>query len=212
MDTGSLWRSVDEERAALAEQLDGLDTAAWATPSLCTGLTVREVLAHLTVSGAVSGPRWFLGVMRARFDFDRQVIDRLREQLGADPDETLARFRATVGSRTAPPLPRLALLGEMVVHGEDIRRPLGLVRAHPRATLDAVLRYYAGTDQVVVARKRVRGLRLEATDSGVSVGDGPAVRGTSLALIMAMTGRSAYCPELSGPGASMLADRCASTA
>jgi hypothetical protein len=33
------------------------------------------------------------------------------------------------------------------------------------------------------------------------------VRGASLALIMAMTGRSDYCAELSGPGAATLADR-----
>ena len=84
-----------------------IDEAQWSTPSLCAGLTVREVLAHLTVSGAVSGPRWFAGVVRARFDFDKQVDDRLREQLGASSSETLSRFRSTIGSRTSPPLPRL---------------------------------------------------------------------------------------------------------
>lgn len=204
----ALWRSIDAERQALVEQLDPLDRTAWSTPSLCAGLSVREVLAHMTVSGAVSAPRWFLGVLRARFDFDKQVDDRLREQLGSDERDTLARFRSTLGSRTSPPLPAVALLGEMVVHGEDIRRPLGLSRAYPRPTLDALLSYYAGTDQVVIAKRRVVGLRLEATDSGITIGHGEPVRGTSLALIMAMTGRLPYCAELAGPGASVLADRC----
>ena len=113
----------------------------------------------------------------------------------------------TVGSRTSPPLPALALLGEMVVHGEDIRRPLGLERDYPQSTLDALVRYYAGTDQVVIAKKRIQGLRLEAADSDVRVGWGELVRGSSLALIMAMTGRGAYCAELSGSGASVLAQR-----
>jgi uncharacterized protein (TIGR03083 family) len=92
MNRDALWASIDGERTALANQLEPLTTSEWATPSLCTGLSVREVLAHLTVSGAVSGPRWFAGVVRARFDFDKQVGQRLREQLGADPGETLNPF------------------------------------------------------------------------------------------------------------------------
>ncbi|MWV51391.1 maleylpyruvate isomerase family mycothiol-dependent enzyme (plasmid) [Rathayibacter sp. VKM Ac-2803] len=207
VERNAIWQSIDVEREALADELAQVIELLWSTPSLCAGLTVREVLAHLTVSGVVSGPRWFVGVVRARFDFDKQVDDRLREQLGASPRETLSRFRATIGSRTSPPLPRLALLGEMVVHGEDIRRPLGLVRDYPAATLTALLRYYAGTDQVVIAKKRVRGLRLEAVDTGITLGEGDAVRGSTLALIMAMTGRASYCAELSGAGVSTLAAR-----
>jgi uncharacterized protein (TIGR03083 family) len=202
-----VWSRIDREREALADQLELLDLSRWDTPSLCEGLSVREVLAHLTVSGAVSAPRWFLGVIRARFDFDKQLDQRLREQLGSTPKETLRRFRATVGSRIAPPLPRLALLGEMVVHGEDIRRPLGLARMYPRPTLDALLRYYASTDQVVPAKGRIRGLRLEAIDSGITVGEGELVRGDTVSLIMAMTGRKSYCTELAGPGVSLLAER-----
>ncbi|GGF03270.1 maleylpyruvate isomerase family mycothiol-dependent enzyme [Mycetocola zhadangensis] len=202
-----VWRRIEEERAVLADNLESLSPAQWAVPSLCTGLSVREVLAHLTVSGTVSGPQWFLGVLRARFDFDQQVVDRLQEQLGSSPSETLNRFRRTVGSRTSPPLPAIALLGEMVVHGEDIRRPLGLVRDYPRPVLDALLRYYAGTDQVVIAKKRIDGLRLEADDSDVTVGHGQPVRGSSVALIMAMTGRGAYCADLSGAGVPVLAGR-----
>jgi uncharacterized protein (TIGR03083 family) len=207
MERTQVWESIDIERRALVEDLGQVDESRWSTPSLCAGLTVREVLAHLTVSGAVSGPRWLAGVVRARFDFDKQVHDRLREQLGASPKETLSRFQATIGSRTSPPLPRLALLGEMVVHGEDIRRPLGLAREYPLRTLAALLRYYAGTDQVVIAKRRVQGLRLEASDTGITLGEGDAVRGSTLALIMAMTGRSAYCAELTGPGVIELAAR-----
>jgi uncharacterized protein (TIGR03083 family) len=207
MKRAEAWSAIDLERRALADQLGSLEPERWQTPSLCAGLSVREVLAHLTVSGAVSPARWFAGVLRARFDFDKQMDQRLREQLGDSAADTLRWFRATVGSRTAPPLPKLALLGEMVVHGEDIRRPLGLLREHPRATLSAVLRYYAGTDQVVLARGRITGLRLEAADDDVSIGAGDLVRGSSLALIMAVTGRKAYCAELTGPGVAVLAAR-----
>ena len=53
----------------------------------------------------------------------------------------------------------------------------------------------------------VRGLRLEAVDTGISLGEGDVVRGNTVALIMAMTGRSAYCAELAGPGVAELEAR-----
>ena len=88
----------------------------------------------------------------------------------------------------------------MVVHGEDIRRPLGLTRDHPPAPLSSLLRPYAGTDLVVLAWGRVRGLRLEADDDHLVVGQRTFVRGSTFALIMAMTGRKDCRAELSGPG------------
>lgn len=205
--TTRTWDLIHAERAALADDLRDLDDARWATPSLCAGLSVREVLAHLTAAASLGGLRWFAGVVRCRFDFDAQVAMRLAEQLGSSPAATFARFEGVVRSTTTPPLPRLAILGEAVVHGEDIRRPLGIARAYPAEVLDAVARYYASTDQVVVARRRVRGLRLVATDGGFTTGAGPEVSGRTLALVLAMTGRSAYCDELTGPGVPTLRAR-----
>jgi uncharacterized protein (TIGR03083 family) len=101
-----------------------------------------------------------------------------------------------------------ALLGEVVVHGEDIRRPLGITHDHPVDVLTQVIRYYAGSDQVVVARSRVRGLHLRATDGPFAAGAGPLVSGPTLALVMAMTGRGAFCDELTGEGVAALRARC----
>ncbi|WP_067962696.1 maleylpyruvate isomerase family mycothiol-dependent enzyme [Nocardiopsis trehalosi] len=202
-----LWPLIHRERAALAADLSGLTEERWATPSLCAGLTVREVLAHLTSSASLTGLRWFAGVVRCRFDFDAQVAMRLAEQMGGSGAETLARFRAVVDSTTSPPLPGPAILGEVVVHGEDIRRPLGIAGERPIAVLTRVAEYYQGSDQVVVAKSRVRGLRLQATDGPFASGGGPLVRGGTLALIMAMTGRSAHLDELDGDGVETLRER-----
>jgi uncharacterized protein (TIGR03083 family) len=147
------------------------------------------------------------GVIRCRFDFDRQVALRLAEQMGATPAETLARFRRVVASTTKPPLPIVAMLGEAIVHGEDIRRPLGIERDYPVATLTAVVGYYQGSDMPVLTRSRVRGLRLTATDGPFTAGAGPQVSGTTLALIMAMAGRALYCGELDGDGVAILRER-----
>ncbi|MFK0245553.1 maleylpyruvate isomerase family mycothiol-dependent enzyme [Amycolatopsis azurea] len=199
-----VWPLVHAERAALAEDLAGLTEERWATPSLCAGLTVREVLAHLTSGASLTPLRWMAGVIRCRWDFDKQVAMRLAEQLGEDGAETLERFRRVVTSTTKPPLPKIAMLGEAIVHAEDIRRPLGIRRDYPIAVLTALAGYYQGSDLVVQAKGRIGGLRLEATDGPFSVGSGPLVSGTTLALIMAMTGRAAYLAELGGDGVSIL--------
>ncbi|AWL33034.1 maleylpyruvate isomerase family mycothiol-dependent enzyme [Streptomyces albidoflavus] len=206
--TDPVWASIHAERAALAADLAGLTEEQWATPSLCSGLTVREVLAHLTASASLNAVRWMAGVIRCRFDFDRQVAVRLAEHLGTTPAETLERFRSVVASTTKPPLPVVAMLGETLVHGEDIRRPLGLRRDHPVGVVTRVAAYYQGSDQVVVARSRVAGLRLVADDGPFTSGTGPLVSGSTLALVMAMTGRTACCDDLDGEGVELLRSRC----
>lgn len=203
----ALWPQIHAERAALADDLAHLSDTRWSTPSLCAGLSVREVLAHLTAGASLTPARWMAGVLRCRFDFDRQVAMRLAEHLGDSPADTAARFRRVVTSTTKPPLPVVAMLGETVVHGEDIRRPLGIRREYPVGTLTAVARYYLGSDLVVLAKGRVRGLRLEATDSDFSGGSGPLVSGPTLALIMAMTGRSRFLDDLDGDGVEILRGR-----
>ncbi|MFD3376226.1 MULTISPECIES: maleylpyruvate isomerase family mycothiol-dependent enzyme [unclassified Streptomyces] len=203
-----IWPLIRAERTSLAADLAELTDEQWTTPSLCTELTVREVLAHLTAAANLNSVRWLAGVIRCRFDFDKQVAMRLAEQLGATPAETLERFRRVVPSTTKPPLPALAMLGETIVHGEDIRRPLGIVRDHPTETVTRVAEYYRGSDLVVLAKGRIDGLRLTATDGPFTTGAGPLVSGTTLALVMAMTGRASYCDDLEGEGAELLRDRC----
>jgi uncharacterized protein (TIGR03083 family) len=202
--TADIWALIHAERAALADDLAGLTSEQWATTSLCTELTVREVLAHLTATATLTPLRWLAGVIRCRFDFDKQVAMRLAEQLGDSPAETLARFRRAVTSTTTPPLPRMAILGETVIHGTDIRRPLGIHRDHPIETLTRLAEYYRGTDLVVLAKGRIGGLRLAATDGPFATGTGALVTGPTLALIMAMTGRTACCDDLTGEGVAAL--------
>jgi uncharacterized protein (TIGR03083 family) len=201
------WSLLHAERAALAADLENLTDEQWATPSLCTALTVREVLAHLTAGASLNPVQWLAGVIRCRFDFDKQVAMRLAEQLGTTPTETLERFRRTATSTTKPPLPIVAMLGEVIVHGEDIRRPLNIHRDYPGQALTKVAEFYQGRNSTIPSKKRSSGLRLEATDGLFSAGSGPAVSGTTLALIMAMAGRATYCDELHGEGVTVLRDR-----
>jgi hypothetical protein len=56
------------------------------------------------------------------------------------------------------------MLGETIVHGEDIRRPLGIERDYPVTTLTISAEYYQGSDLPALTKGRARDLRLTATD------------------------------------------------
>ncbi|HWV76379.1 MAG TPA: maleylpyruvate isomerase family mycothiol-dependent enzyme [Isoptericola sp.] len=201
------WSMIHAERAALADELSGIDDAGWARPSLCGGWTVEEVVAHLTAGASTGRWAWLRSIVGARFDADLHNARRLAEHRGATPAETLARFRAVATSTVAPSGHAAAWLGEVVVHGQDVRTPLGLSRTPPVAATTAVARFFVRRDFTVSGRSVARGLRLEATDGPFAHGDGPVVRGSTLALVMVLAGRRVFCDALTGEGLARVRER-----
>lgn len=92
------------------------------------------------------------------------------------------------------------------VHHQDIRRPLGMPRVIPPERLKRVLDAVPGNPRLGAGR-RIRGLRLQATDLDWAIGEGPEVHGTGEALLMVMTGRRGIVSELAGQGTPTLAAR-----
>lgn len=208
---GALWAAVHAERAALADDLTSLDEAQWALPSLCGRWTVEDVVAHLTAAASIGRLRWLTSVLGARFDFDVHNERRLAEHRGATTAETLDRFRRTVTSTTAASGHTAAWLGEVIVHAEDVRRPLGLHRPPSLEAVTEVAYFYASRNFTVASRSAAEGLRLEASDGPFASGSGSLVTGTTLALTMAMAGRGTHCEDLTGPGVPTLRERCTLT-
>lgn len=123
----SIWTAVHAERAALAENLANLDDEQWAQQSLCGRWTVQEVVAHLTAAAGIGRLRWLASIIGARFDAGVHNQRRLAEHLGAHPAQTLQQFRRIITRTTAASGHTPAWLGEVVVHAQDIGRPLGIV-------------------------------------------------------------------------------------
>jgi uncharacterized protein (TIGR03083 family) len=203
-----LWSLAHAERAALARDLSELGDEQWAAATLCGRWSVEEVVAHLTAAASVGPVRWVASVLGARFDFDLHNDRRLAEHRGTAPAETLARFRAIETSTTSTFGPIEAWVGEVVIHGQDIRHPLGIAHDVDGAAATAVARFLAKGDFTVPSKTNIAGLRLEATDGPFASGAGPLVTGTTLALVMAMAGRGAYCGQLTGEGVETLRARC----
>ena len=205
--SGDLWALVHAERAALAEDLAGLDAEQWRHDTLCGEWDVEQVVAHLTAAASLNQRQWLRSMLAARFRPDVHNQRRLAENCGATPAETLDRFRAVITSTTAPSRHTPAYLGEVVVHAQDIRQPLGLARTPSVGALTPVAGFFAGRDFAVASHTHVAGLQLRADDGPFAAGTGPLVTGSTLALVMSMAGRVPYQAELDGPGVPDLRSR-----
>ncbi|HEV3227030.1 MAG TPA: maleylpyruvate isomerase family mycothiol-dependent enzyme [Acidimicrobiales bacterium] len=207
MDKGEIWPAIHAERAALASDLSALSEEQWNTPSLCAEWTVRDTLAHMTATAKISPPAFFGKMIGSGFSLGRMQTKDIAVERGSSPDDTLARFTAEVSSSKHPPGPTDTWLGETIIHAEDIRRPLGMAHGYSTDAAVRVAEFYKGSNLVVGAKKRVAGLKLQATDADWSHGDGPEVSGPIVSIVLAMTGRTSALDDLSGPGLETLRSR-----
>ena len=202
-----LWAFAHAERAALAGDLAGLTSEQWRRQTLCGQWDVEQVVAHLTAAASLNQWKWIRSMLGARFRPDVHNQRRLQEHLGGTPAETLARFRAVVNSSVAPSAHTPAYLGEVLVHAQDVRQPLGLPHTPSVAALTPVAEFYASRNFTVPSRTHSAGLHLKADDGPFAFGAGPLVTGSTLALVMAMAGRTPYLADLHGPGLPALRSR-----
>ena len=202
-----MWHVIHLERGALADDLAGMTAEQWATPSLCGGWSVHDVLAHMVATAKMTPPKSLVKMLAAGFSFPRFADKEIAAEGAGGPEATLASFRAVRTSTSSPPGPKLSWLGETIVHAEDIRRPLGIAHSYPLSSVTQVMDFYAGSNVLIGGKRRIEGLTLTATDTGWSRGSGPAVEGPALALLLAMTGRKVALDQLTGPGLEALRSR-----
>ncbi|MBP3044806.1 maleylpyruvate isomerase family mycothiol-dependent enzyme [Arthrobacter jiangjiafuii] len=199
-----VWPAVHSERRALIRDLETLAPELWAQPSLCPGWDIHDVVAHLVDSAKTTRLSFLRGLIAAKFDFDKQNANGIARARGATPEATLAEFRRIRDETKTPPAAPATRLVEAIVHGEDIRRPLGILHSYPGASVDAALRYQLKTGvSMGGGKERAAGFRLQASDTGLEHGSGPVVRGSSLVLLLAVSGRPVAEEEFSGAGAAM---------
>jgi len=99
------------------------------------------------IAGASLNPvRWLAGVIRCRFDFDRQVAMRLAEHLGASPAETLSAAATGANAGAESTANMVARVGRASRLGERSR---GSVDAGARSfavALSAIAQAYTTGD------------------------------------------------------------------
>lgn len=173
-----VWSMVAAQREDLADALAGCAPQEWAAPSLCAGWRVQDVLAHLVWLAELSRPRMFVDTsaaaarhlqppLAAMVPIARTLADR------CPPEELLDRLRAARDGRfVVPGAPPSAALGEVLVHGLDMTRPLGrpdvVDPARARVAVQGMRRFGV----VYGVARPARRLRLTSTSDWSSPGRG----------------------------------------
>ena len=147
---------VHAERQSLSDFLDTLTPDQWTAPTCCTKWNVQDLVGHLTAAGNITAPHFIGGFIMTGFNFDKFVEGDLRRYSTGSPAEVKARYDKIIDSNRKPPGPSYVALGEVMVHGEDIRRPLGAHGDHPAEHLVTLAEMYKKTGAPLRAKKRAR--------------------------------------------------------
>jgi uncharacterized protein (TIGR03083 family) len=183
--------AIAAERGELAALFATLPAARWEDPTLCAGWRPREVLAHMTMPFRLSTPRFLLGLLAARGNFNT-MADRQARRDAAEltPEQLVSSLYDNVRHGWKPPGGGyVGALSHDTIHGLDITVGLGIDRRVPtdqlRIVLDAVtpkqVRYF-GAD--------LDGIELRATDLDWSMGSGSRLTGAAQHLLLVLCGRT----------------------
>jgi uncharacterized protein (TIGR03083 family) len=201
---------IAAERRDLADLIESLTAEQLDTPSLCQAWTVKQVAGHL-VAAVAAQRRLFVPLMvRTGFNIHKANALLAREIAGRPAAELAAALRdhAQPVGRPPPIVGYDGQLTDLHVHGQDMRRPLGVPHHLRPDGLRVSLDFLVSRRAVgFVAKRRLAGLRFLATDLDWAWGDGPVVQGAAEAVMLALTGRPIVLAELAGDGLTMLRDR-----
>jgi uncharacterized protein (TIGR03083 family) len=204
-----IWDMARAERELIAERLAALPEGAWAGSTLCDGWLVRDIVGHMIAIGSMSAATFFGGMAKNGFSFPKFQEQGIRKYTEGRPAaEILTSFKATVDSHAKPPGPKATVLGEVLVHGEDIFRAQGAgYLDHPAEHVVAVAEFYKRNSFPLKVKKRIAGVTLRMTDADWSYGSGPELAGPAIAVLMAMVGRKIALGDVHGDGVAILAGR-----
>jgi uncharacterized protein (TIGR03083 family) len=196
-----------DERVEFASFLEGLTPEQWARPTLCDKWRVREVAIHTVSYDELSTAGLVRRFLKGRLSTDRINAVGVADYADRTPEQIVAMIRANTEPHglTGGFGGRIALTDGMI-HQQDIRRSLGMPRTIDPERLRTALDF-ARFAPTIRGAWRARGIRLRATDIDWEYGNGPEVRGSGEALLMAMAGRRAALDDLDGPGKAKLAQR-----
>jgi uncharacterized protein (TIGR03083 family) len=210
MDREQSWQVIAEQRLGLARLLEGLSDTEWEQPSLCLGWRIRDVAAHVAMAPQVPGVAAILADgIRARGSFHRLNHDIAVRHAARPTPDIVAELHRYADSRRLPVVTNYRnICVDILVHTQDIAIPLGREYPMPLEAARACVDRVWTMGWPFWARRRLRGLRLLATDTDWSAGAGAELRGPTGMLLLLLSGRvMTAVPHLSGPGVDTITNR-----
>lgn len=214
MTTAALRDVTRAHRVGFVDTLEALTPDQWQAPSLCSEWRVVDVAAHLAWAPVLGVGAGAAAMVRHRFSMNRMIARSAVGWSERGRDAILEQLRDDARTGATPVgMPPAAALADAVVHGLDVRRPLGLPGQVPVEALAPVAGFGLRTPwplNLVVggsARRRVAGVRLVATDTDWAWGSGPDVLASAETLLLLLYARPVAADDLTGPGAPALLAR-----
>jgi uncharacterized protein (TIGR03083 family) len=176
--------------------------------SLCAGWDVKTVAAHL-VSDFADGFWGFMASGTRHSSIDRGIDALARHRARASAAEIAETLRRRADHRLSPPVTGpLSGLTDVLVHGADMRIPLGLPHRPVPQHVARVLDFLTSPTQLgFFPRRSLRGIAFHDEDTGRTWGDGESIRGSDVAVMLAGCGRTVALDRLAGPGLPVLQSR-----
>ncbi|QNN53697.1 maleylpyruvate isomerase family mycothiol-dependent enzyme [Nocardioides mesophilus] len=182
-----LWVAPTYDRLADLLAAEPVDT--WDAPSLCEKWSVRHVVAHMTMPVRLTPTQFGAEMVAAGGDFTVLSDTVAARDASLPVADLLDQLRSPSLHAWQPPGGGAAgALSHAVIHSLDVTIALGRPAVAPTEATTTVL------DQLTAAHGAVFGLdlsgvRLEASDTGWSWGDGRLVRADSGSLVALLGGR-----------------------
>lgn len=213
-DASALAALTRSQREGFVDTLEGLSPDQWLIPSLCSEWRVVDVAAHLAWAPVLGPAAGAVAMVRHGFSMNRMIARSAVEWSARGREAILDQLRdnARTGARPIG-MPPVAALADAVVHGLDVRRPLGLPGQVPSESLAPLADFALGTPWPLTAvvggsaRRRVANVRLVAADTDWAHGEGPEVRGSAEELLLLLYGRHVPRGAIVGDGVPLLASR-----
>lgn len=204
MDAAELWPELRSQRCQLADRIEVLDKTAWDSASWCEGWRVRDVLGHLVHLAEATQLTMGVDMIRGGLRPDR-ALSRLARRLGDEPvPELCQRLRASADGRFhVLGSPAVVALGEILVHGSDALRPVGVEIYAPPVDATAVLDAYWRLGRLAFHAEPHMGHQLTATDCDWTKGHGPEIKGKAIDLLLFVANRRQVLPNLEGVSRGM---------
>lgn len=196
------WSQAAKARNEFLDMFESLDESQRSSPSLCEGWDATDVLCHLTSFVDTSAFGFVKHLAKGKGNFDVVSKNMVAEQQTRPLDEVVASLRTNAAKGAPMPgFPEAMTTSDIVIHTQDVRRPLSLDSAPSPELVQATLDFLTTGKQAkqMVELKPMANVRLEASDSDWAFGTGATITGTSEALMMALGNRSVL-DELSGDG------------
>ncbi len=200
--------AVADERRSIADLIEGLSPEQLATESLCLGWDVKTVAAHL-ISDFDDGFWGFIASGIRHGSIDRGIDALARRRARASAAELADTLRRRADHRLSPPVTGpLSGLSDVLVHGADMRIPLGIPHRPDRDHVARVLDFLTGPTQLgFFPHRRLRHIALHDDDTGRTWGEGALISGSGALLMLAVCGRRVALDHLAGPGVAVLRSR-----